>query len=212
MVTINADLFRIAHICASTEETRYYLQGVFVTPARAGGAHLVATDGHSMLVVYDAYATDIPERGVILKADKKALTQMKRGKRMHKRTLTAELAEGEFLATLTDWTEGAESKPSTVAGVMLTNVEGAFPDWGRVLPIPGDAGPIPPQFNAAVLSKLLDAATELGKLYQKRDVLVRVSAANPGDPAAVSFGIDMPAFAVAMPFRGSGPVTRPAWL
>jgi DNA polymerase III sliding clamp (beta) subunit (PCNA family) len=50
---VNADLFRIVYSCVSTEETRYYLNGVHVEPHPVKGAILVATDGHRMLIAHD---------------------------------------------------------------------------------------------------------------------------------------------------------------
>lgn len=50
---VRADLFRRALHCVGDEETRYYLNGVFVSPSEAGGALLVATDGRIMVVLRD---------------------------------------------------------------------------------------------------------------------------------------------------------------
>lgn len=55
-MTCNADLFRIAYSCVSTEETRYYLNGVHLEPHPCGGAFMVATDGHRLIVVHDESA------------------------------------------------------------------------------------------------------------------------------------------------------------
>ena len=52
-IRVNADLFKLVHAAISKEETRYYLNGVFIEPHPVGGAVLVATDGHRMLVAHD---------------------------------------------------------------------------------------------------------------------------------------------------------------
>ena len=51
------DLFCAAARFVTKEKIRPYLAGVYVEPAAAGGAYLVSTDGHRMLVGYDAGAT-----------------------------------------------------------------------------------------------------------------------------------------------------------
>lgn len=51
---VSADLFRRAWAAVSTEETRYYLNGVFIQAADDGGAVLVATNDHIMLAFRDA--------------------------------------------------------------------------------------------------------------------------------------------------------------
>ena len=48
-VTINVDAFRAVALCASSEETRYYLRGVSLQVA-GGKARIAATDGHRLMV------------------------------------------------------------------------------------------------------------------------------------------------------------------
>ena len=43
---IPTDLLKAALLCASTEETRYYLKGVHLSTS----GHMVTTDGHRMFV------------------------------------------------------------------------------------------------------------------------------------------------------------------
>jgi len=55
MFQFSANLFRIAYQCASNESTRYYLNGVFVEPAKHGrpGVTMTTTDGHRLISIYD---------------------------------------------------------------------------------------------------------------------------------------------------------------
>lgn len=70
---LNADLFWRASACLSTEETRYYLTGVYVEPEpKAGGAVMVSTDGHKMIVIRDAAAFVEGDAIVALSASMKA--------------------------------------------------------------------------------------------------------------------------------------------
>lgn len=50
---VSADLFARAMLAISTEETRYYLQGVYVQPCPQGGALLTSTNGHWLINVRD---------------------------------------------------------------------------------------------------------------------------------------------------------------
>src|SRR5450759_523711 len=45
--------FRAANECRSTEETRYYLNGVYIAPHPDKGVILTATDGHRLISLHD---------------------------------------------------------------------------------------------------------------------------------------------------------------
>jgi hypothetical protein len=49
-VTLNIDMLRAALLCVSTEETRPYLNGVFVHRTHDGFVRAVSSDGHRMVV------------------------------------------------------------------------------------------------------------------------------------------------------------------
>ena len=110
-VQLPVDLLKAALVCCSTEETRYYLKGVCITPS----GHIVSTDGHRLFV--GRYA-DTPIEGEIiipLAAVKKALTGY-RGSEI----------------TLTDSRKAGGS--CTLGDITFIPVDGTFPDWKRVLP------------------------------------------------------------------------------
>lgn len=52
-IRVEGKLFRACDLFRSTEEVRYYLNGVYVQPHPDQGALMIATDGHRMLVAYD---------------------------------------------------------------------------------------------------------------------------------------------------------------
>jgi DNA polymerase III sliding clamp (beta) subunit (PCNA family) len=58
---IATDILKAALLCASQEESRYYLRGVFLSTT----GHLVTTDGHRM---YVARLNDRPAADVIIPA------------------------------------------------------------------------------------------------------------------------------------------------
>lgn len=108
-IEIPVDLLKAAHACVSTEETRYYLNGVFVDPR----GWLVATDGHRLFAarIHGIEGT-LPAEGVIIPRDtiKKALTGY------NKNTPTI---------TLDD---------KTLGDTLCTFIDGTFPAWERVVP------------------------------------------------------------------------------
>lgn len=53
MLRFSVELYKAAMLAASTEETRYYLNGVFVEPCVYGGVTLTATDGHVLVCIRD---------------------------------------------------------------------------------------------------------------------------------------------------------------
>ncbi len=63
---INADLFARAMVGCSRDQSRYYLNGVHVSPHPKGGAILSATDGHILIVIRDPEAYCVGERIVSL--------------------------------------------------------------------------------------------------------------------------------------------------
>ncbi|MBN8294958.1 hypothetical protein JI664_23505 [Rhodobacter sp. NTK016B] len=56
LYSVDAELFMHVRRAAGSDDSRYYLQGVFIEPIPEGGAWLVATDGFIMLVARDATA------------------------------------------------------------------------------------------------------------------------------------------------------------
>lgn len=183
-VSLPVDILKAALVCCSTEETRYYLNGVCITPS----GHIVSTDGHRLFA--GRYA-DTPVEGEIiipLAAVKKALTGYK----------------GNDI-TLTDSRKAGGS--CTLGDITFTPVDGTFPDWKRILPTgegieytpradhPED-NPGRVQFNPvyygdlAKISKLLTGGT---------NIHVHVWTATM--PAGVSFAGRDDAFCVLMPAR-----------
>lgn len=181
-ITVNADMLRAALLCASTEETRYYLKGVFVDPA----GKLVSTDGHRMFVgTIDLAASEHnPAPG--------SFTGWIICRDVLKRVLA-----GHKLPTIT-------IAPDRVGDIACQPIDGSFPDWRRVVPseITGTVA----QFNPAYVADM----GKIGLLLQgkpKRGYLNAGLTAhihhNGESPAGVTFpGVD-DAYAVLMPIRGS---------
>ena len=115
---INAHAFAAVHQVVSNQETRFYLQGVYVEPT----GELVAIDGHSMLVAKLYDSLNLPSRGVIVKADKNLITAAKKQKA--DAIIFSENIAG--IATVLD-----ENGAALGAG-NVEIIDGTFPNWSLI--------------------------------------------------------------------------------
>ncbi len=126
-----ADLRRLidkTSFAVSTEETRYYLNGIYVHTADEGGAkslRAVATDGHRLARVdtdLPAGAENIP--GVIV--PRKTVAELRK---------LIEESDGEIMVALSD-----SKIRFALDGAILTSklIDGSFPDYERVIPSGND--------------------------------------------------------------------------
>lgn len=173
---IPTDLLKAALLCASQEESRFYLRGVFLSTT----GHMVTTDGHRMFV---ARLTERPTADVIVPYDAVAAALKMVGARCKE----------------------IDVDGTKIASIMYTPVDGTFPDWRRVVPTGleqpssnADDAPGRVHFN---LSYVGDFA-KMGKLLNGAPMMHPVSASHP---ALVTFGERADCFGVLMPMRrGSG--------
>jgi hypothetical protein len=214
---LNADLFRIAYPCASIGQARYYLAGVFIHPAKQGGAYYVATNGHALVCLYDPEASGVPDAGVILSADKRALGLMKRTRGAERRNLTVKNIEtGIWSGMLADIASNGGA--TDVAPVMLRQIDGYFPDWRRVVPQWTAPEPDPLNqtgvYNAQYLDILTEVSRQLAKLRGSRVGCLSLNAKDKTSPALVRFN-DENAFGVIMPLAdrhaGANAQSLPVW-
>lgn len=111
-------------------DIRYYLMGIHIERDPKGGAILVATDGHRMLVVKDKdakYPEDAPKEGVIFYIDKGASKFCNKEVRGMHGYATVDI-ESQRLTIFNG--EGVELYLQP--GKCL--VDGKFPVWQRVMP------------------------------------------------------------------------------
>lgn len=174
-ITVNAAMLRAALLCASNEQTRYYLRGVYVDPK----GYLVSTDGHRMFVgTIDLAASEhnpAPSSfdGWIIPRDaiKRALTGYK--------------------------PDVIEISPTRCGDIACQPVDGSYPDWRRV--VPSEISGTTAQFNPAYVADM----GKIGEMLTgKRKNGLPAHIHHNGDrPAGVTFpGVD-DAFAVLMPIR-----------
>lgn len=178
---ISTDLLKAALVCASSEESRYYLRGVFLSTT----GHLVTTDGHRMFV---ARLAERPTADVIVPYDAVTAALKMVGARC--KDLEIDLAANR------------------IGQISFQPVDGTFPDWRRVVPTgeetpstkPGaNDGPEHVHFNHAYVGDFAKMAAILcGKSTASQSVLHPRTASGP---ALVTFGDRADCFGVIMPVR-----------
>lgn len=235
-----ADLFRASMRCMSTEETRYYLNGVAVQPHPSEGVFLVATDDHRMSVMHDpqGYAS----RSAIFRPTLKP-AEYKPGPREGDLFVTATLnpgadgfaAYGLASSVLREYPSDGRNPltfdylpdeidpestgwESTARKLnVLEEIDGSFPDWTRVLPNcwGQESGPV--LFNAKYVTELAEARKDFQRTVDRagqectRYPAMRVTG-NGSGPALIQFpGAPFAVFCI-MPIRDANDLARPNWL
>jgi len=220
-IRVNARKFAAAWNFISTEETRYYLNGVCITPCREGGVLLIATNGHYMGIVHDE--TGETDAEYICPVPKKIITAIRRrpsrGDHLPSRGdhlarpgdlhfvgnaafLTCEGFDGEDLSIISD---------AHIEVAYAPAIDATFPDYSRVIPPPFDGkekgitefainGNFPPIFSDAVRLLTSEKSPSLCFGVRGRGEPLTVTS-----PAAESF------FGLLMPMLGDSS-QRPTWV
>jgi hypothetical protein len=224
MIRFNANLFRIAMQCASKEETRYYLRGVYVQPHHVKGVTMVATDGHKLIVLHDESGS-ADESAIINLGDALKLCKPKRNERHD-----VVIETGSNTATVnntfaapdrdekTNALLGTETLEDTPFGMAYgVKIDGSFPDYRRVIP-KAFSNTITPTFASWYLSELALVGTELAAHFHdfkaktfegidRRDAM-QICAQEDEKPTSCPALVTWPsmpkAFAVLMPVRSTG--------
>lgn len=222
MIRINADLFRAAYVCVSTEETRYYLNGVYVEPHADEGVILVATDGHRLVCIHDATGT--ASGAAIIRVDKNVLKKCRKGRRENRReiqvNLEAERADVLAFEYAPDWRDhhGSPETGRPVAVQAGCVIDGTFPDYRRVIPSTSGTERHADTFNGRYLAAFADIGDILrehktGSSCRGGTAMI-VHSHDIGAPALIRWDSVEHAFGVLMPVRSGGTAaqgTVPAW-
>lgn len=176
-IELNADILRAALICTSTEETRYYLQGVSIEP-NVRDLRVVSTDGHRLFCARLDVVTSV-ERFLI---PRDALARALKG---YKPKVLVVSREGNL------WRAG---------DVVFTPIDGVFPDsWPRIIPKDPPQEPKHAVFDPAYLVDMVKIAVVLDGKGSFPSVH-----SDGLNPALVTFGAREDCLAVVMPRRDDG--------
>lgn len=213
---VSADLFRIVAAYRSTEETRAYLNGVYVQPHPCGGAYLVATDGHRMLVVYDRGAVCTEAAIIACPSDLLRAAKSKPARARRGASASAEATGPRFLQMVDGRASVLCLDALVYQGADSGLIEGTFPDWQRIVPtidaVPAAERSSAPPFNPAYLEGFGETARALADALDTR-ATVRIVPCGASAAIVLFEGCDA-AFGVLMPLRhghNSNP-TLPAFL
>jgi len=195
---LNPAYLAAAATCVSSEETRYYLKGVFVTPhvdpQTGKGVLMVATDGHRLAAIYDREGT--APRSAILSMDWKSKA-LKPVKYIDNPRLLVDLESGQVRLT-----NDASDPACTLEIDRISEIDGTFPDFWRVLPKQGKADKRPEHFcfNTDYLASFSKAAKLAGFDQYLTPTITQHDA---GSPALVTFPGCPDAIFVIMPVRAT---------
>lgn len=115
------------HIAISTEETRYYLNGVYMHVVE-GKVHMVATDGHRLSLVKLRTFTDAPTDMPAVIIPRETVKELMAALRKHKKS---------NWGTVFAFTPGVGHQiilPRDGGSISYDPVDGTFPDYMRVIP------------------------------------------------------------------------------
>lgn len=182
-VRFSADLYNIAWPFVSTEETRYYLNGVLVTPAKDGGVLLVASDGRALICIRDAAG----------EADKDTIVRLA-PKRARDLIAGASVIVDDGAATV-DGLGFFDGDP--------TVIDGTYPDWRKLLRLfeTLDTTTLAqPYLRVDLVERLARAGRALA---QRSQCAMRIVAPTMADAALVLWtGVDH-AFSLVMPMTAA---------
>ena len=218
-----ADRLRLATLFQSTEETRYYLNGVYIE-AMDDGVRLVATDGHRMAVFRDEAAfTCAPCIVALPKAARAAIKSVKAREFAWFGIIGQHDGIGRHEARVVDGSEGMASMEEIQAAMLdMTNpavvwagavelIDGTYPEFGKMIPAyVGDAG-APGAFQSRYLSSFVEVAQDLAG----KGGPISLHSDNPSGPALVQcqrkdfVGVLMPMRADNGALERDGALLRP---
>ena len=131
---INAKYYMEAGAFTSKEESRYTLRAIRVEPHPEGGAVIVATDGHTLGLFYDADAIcDEPAQIEF----RKEIARFCEPSTQKDKTTFIRLMQIEDDLTIVEMFSGQgydEEPLSRVVRFFDVHAQGSFPDWRMVLP------------------------------------------------------------------------------
>lgn len=193
MIKINAKLLAAVNVSRSTEETRYYLCGIYFDRTR-----IVATDGHVLTIACTPEMV-LPDESSIRPISKQAFSAMK------KTAAENVIIDNDILQVL-------DSGENVIHMEQCKAIDGTYPDYMRVVPVKsGDD--CPGFFSSVILEKLIQTAKIMG---ENKKGSVFISGESPSSPHVVRYeSTDL--FTIAMPIthgKKTKQETRkfPAWL
>lgn len=221
-----ADRLRLATLFESTEETRYYLNGVYIE-ALDEGARLIATDGHRLVAFRDEAAfTCAPCIVALPKAARAAIKSVKAKQFVWFGILGQHDGTGRHEARVVDATDGFSSMEEIQAAMLdmthpcvawagaVNLIDGTYPEFENVFPSHvGDAAP-----SGAFQGRYLAPFVEVAQDIAGKGASISLHLNGPTSPALIQcerndfVGVLMPMRADGGGLERDGALWRPpAW-
>jgi DNA polymerase III sliding clamp (beta) subunit (PCNA family) len=141
---IKANELEAVALCASNEETRYYLNGIFFERYKDGSHSLTAMDGYRLASIRSQALEDVMDSFIIGSADiKKALTlykaEVKNNKAMREHfKIQIFHQEGKLQVSVASHPT-TDDAPIVETSFEALAIDGTFPNYRRVIPQPVEA-------------------------------------------------------------------------
>lgn len=210
---VTAERFALAYEAVSMEETRYYLNGVFVQPHHEKGAILVSTDGHRMIVIHDQQA-EVSESAIVT-LPKFARQQLapRRGFKLETKWLDISVADKTARIYCETAGKGGEiinhTDIMTAHGVII---EGTYPDWRRACP-KGEMEPMAASgLNSRYVASLAKFSTKFDSNNRGGMYFMKPKGQGDDGPVMIRWGNVHDVFAVLMPFRTDFEMRSPEFI
>lgn len=127
-IKVRAHYLKMLAPFISSEETRYYLHGIYIVPASTG-VYLVATDGRRMGIIHDP--DGVTNARFICPVNKALLDSCK------KDTSAVFCGRSVFIVPSKDCEKVkglATAQKKAIFSAILAPIDGVYPDWQKVLP------------------------------------------------------------------------------
>lgn len=205
----DAKLFLAVSKFQSTEETRYYLNGVLFEPGN--GVYLVATDGHVLGAVSDPLGfvnSYFGEPDMICALSKEGLKQCKApANEVGARRVRFMVRDGQTLAEIYISDNGSPG-PVVFIDRDARLIPSSYPDWRRVWPKEVHHKGLN-TFNPALIDRFYAA----GKILKNGKIpSISLQPTEPGAPTVVIIRADTPLYGLLMPMVDNTSTILPDWI
>jgi DNA polymerase-3 subunit beta len=202
--------------CVSTEETRYYLQGVCIEVSERASL-AVATDGHVLLATHCLLDTATPDN-TLLGSFILSSESLKAVKIKHFFDPLATLTQVDAAVLKITCGAGSAWGYPNGADFYVKLVDGSFPDWRRVIPMDTDLKEAQTHiddmdYDIRKLAQFSKAAAVLNGPHKRSGNPFSLARGGDG-PALVRFGDESNVIGAIMPCRSGGAQRgkRPDWI
>ncbi len=205
----------------SREETRYYLNGIYIEPHHKQGVLMVATDGHRMGIVHDSEGKTngpwiCPISANVLKAcrhqPRRKTSVVEQAKSVHFLGNSAIVTNGRFTED-----NPLDTTAGILSGVVVMErapaIDGTYPNWRKVLPKrrPTAAAGSPLIYNPRLMADFTHVVRAAGFVNGWQACVL--FAGENGAPTVARFEAIPEFFGLLMPMRATKDVAAmPAWI